>query len=978
MSENLYDAPSVDLDNNLEEKIGKMKTACFLNFNSEKIKSKSIKKQNFKGIDYLKPQRSIEVPNDINFLQEIQLYEPSSKSEKELIFSTEKYRKLFPHSSNSKYIPNSIKSSKGFYDVIARFYLAKKFINSLRAITSTRSIKFLTENNLKMINDPIYFTISKEISKFRILLTEYYFDPSSWFTLTFTFLNFIMMGFYFAYIPLALCVLTPDNKNDQYLNRIKTIFFGFLIADVFRRLNTAYYKKGLLVTNKKFILRKYAKRYLIFDFLSLIPLSIIELSLKTTYSEFFLILFYFKLKHFNQLILKFEKVILMNSKLNHILSLFKLVGRLIFLSHIFACLWFYVGKTTFYENTWIKVNQLEDQPDSYIFLYSYYFVCVTMNTVGYGEIHPTNPLEILFTIVFIYVACILFAYTLNSIGLILENINKSQKEYLKEVNLANSFMREKNINFDLRIRVRKYFEYIWTEEKIHKANEEANVIKKLSDSLKEEVYFEAYGHIIRNVKFLSRNFSEESLRKVVPILKERRYTPDDLIFLDDDLKDYDLYIITKGSVELFISAGSNQSYTTVKKLEAGNVFGEFAFITGHPRKTGARSIDFTTIYCIKQDEFLHIIKKNKIDYENYCRMRDSILLYDDYSLMHTKCSSCKLGGHLVGKCPIIHYTPPTDIILRRYNYSEDQVRMLNYGRSELKKRFIIKRDFHLIKNSVLFFQKNNAETLESAGELNEDESLKGVNFDLYSSLKSRSLNLNFDDPVQYFNDNEVEEDNHELKAPSLSDIKIFDKVKSKSSHEENVFGLSKSRNLDEINDEHFPQVSSMVFNQKKNLHGVNISSIMDLMKKCAAINQDKDKLENFPFNVDIDIMKNYSCYFPRNNVEIIVQEIKKALNHKLVRRKSFLKQKSQNCNEEKKKVKKVNRTKILENFKNEEELDPINLKNYFKKLYQKKNIFKKIWEYLVEIYSFCFFKKKKVIRLNATRTMKSLRTLKNK
>jgi Ion channel len=102
-----------------------------------------------------------------------------------------------------------------------------------------------------------------------------------------------------------------------------------------------------------------------------------------------------------------------------------------------------------------------------------------MNTAGYGDIHPSNPLETLFIILFIYVACIIFGYTLNSIGIILENISKSQKEYLKEVNLVNNFMRENNISFDLRIRVRKYFEHIWTEEKVHKKKEQTDVLKKL-------------------------------------------------------------------------------------------------------------------------------------------------------------------------------------------------------------------------------------------------------------------------------------------------------------------------------------------------------------------------------------------------------------------------------------------------------------------------------------------------------------------
>lgn len=892
--------------------------------------------------------------------------EQSLKSENEYLFSTGKLRSQFQYSRNSNYFLNSLKSlkpKKGFYEVLARFYLAKKFINNLRKFTSTRSLKYLTEKNLKIINDPIYYPFPKEASWLRKFLSEYYFDPSSIFTLLFSFLNFIIIGFFFVYIPLALCVLSPGDKNNEYLQYIKKSFVLFLIGDVIRRLNTAYYNKGLLVTKKSQILKNYMKRQLLFDFLSLTPLVLTEFSFESNFLDYFLILFYLKLKHFNESIIKFEEVILMHSKLNNILSLLQLVTRVIFLSHIFACLWFYIGKTAIYEETWIKANQLEDQSHAYIFLYSYYFVCVTMNTVGYGDISPTNPLEILFAILFIYVACILFAYTLNSIGIILENINKSQKEYLKEVNIVNNFMREKKINFDLRMRVRKYFEYIWTEEKVHKAKEQSSVLKKLSDSLKEEVQIEAYGHIIRNVKFLSLNFSEESLRKMVPILKEKRYTPGDYIVMDEAQKeDNDLYIITKGSVELFISSGDNGFYTIVKTIEAGGVFGEFAFMTSHPRKRGARSIDFTTIYCINQEEFLQIIKKNKNDYENYCKIRDSILLYDDYSFMHVKCSSCKIEGHLVGKCPLIHYTPPLDIILRRYNHCEVQTRIHNYDRPTLKKRFDAKRDADLIKAAGFLFQKKN---IHGFHKYKSRKSFKRKNKHIYSLLDENDENEEFEN-------------------------KILERIPSKTENvvkclDEKILTVSRSRNLDENHDENVLQTSIFA---KKNINSLNANCMMDLLKNLATSSEDKNNtIPDFIFN--LDTIKNYNIYFPRNNVDCVLNELNYNHHHKLMKRKSFYtSNKTHDWNEERKKFKTESRAnffrnnffrneQILEKFSKEEELDPIHLKNYFKQIYLKRNIFKSIWDYLVSLFSFFIFLKKGKTKSIALTTFKSCKHLKN-
>ena len=58
-----------------------------------------------------------------------------------------------------------------------------------------------------------------------------------------------------------------------------------------------------------------------------------------------------------------------------------------------------------------------------------------MNTVGYGDITPKNSLEKLFTIMFTYVACGMFAYNLISIGMIVSDIAKRRNEFQKDLNI---------------------------------------------------------------------------------------------------------------------------------------------------------------------------------------------------------------------------------------------------------------------------------------------------------------------------------------------------------------------------------------------------------------------------------------------------------------------------------------------------------------------------------------------------------------
>lgn len=49
-----------------------------------------------------------------------------------------------------------------------------------------------------------------------------------------------------------------------------------------------------------------------------------------------------------------------------------------------------------------------------------------MTTVGYGDINPSNKLEMLLSVIFMLFACVLFAFSINRIGAILEDIKKAK------------------------------------------------------------------------------------------------------------------------------------------------------------------------------------------------------------------------------------------------------------------------------------------------------------------------------------------------------------------------------------------------------------------------------------------------------------------------------------------------------------------------------------------------------------------------
>ena len=618
-----------------------------------------------------------------------------------------------PQNRKSKRTSPDKTKKKTLFEVLSNFYLTKKFINTLKSITSQRSPKFLSQNHFNIINDlAFFFDIWKQdelknneklqgennysnfltqktliIEKIGNKTKQFFknfriFDNSSSFMIFWNIIHLAFILFFFFTIPLEACFDVKLYQEYQIVYYIQYVAGYFFLGDIIVNCNTAVYLKGKLIKQRHKIMKNYVKTSFLKDIISII--SIFLQLYKETSGDLmdnfllinvFRVLFFLRMINFSLIIKRLEEMFFIDQSVHNILSLFKLIFRIILLSHIFACLWFYVG-TLHTENSWIVHNDIFNDVWWSKYLHSYYFVCITMNTVGYGDITPQNSIEMIFTIIFIYIACGIFAYSINSIGVIVSEIARRENEFQKDLNIINEFMKQKIINFDLRMRVRKYLEYIWYEEKIEKLEEQSRIIDKLSDSLKEELLLEANGAIIRDLKMFTFNFSEELLRNTIPLLKEVRYTPGDLIFMKGNTDNKALYIIRKGKVEIFLETNKvNTPVTVLKTIEKGEIFGEISFFSDQERCACARSIDFTTAYMIKKEDFMNLLRKYPKDYQKFCEIKDSINFYEDYKDLYIKCYTCHEITHLSQNCPNIKYKPIKDVLLHRYFISVDQKRV---------------------------------------------------------------------------------------------------------------------------------------------------------------------------------------------------------------------------------------------------------------------------------------------------------------
>ena len=90
--------------------------------------------------------------------------------------------------------------------------------------------------------------------------------------------------------------------------------------------------------------------------------------------------------------------------------------------------------------------EIESEPWYVRYMESFYWAAATMMLVG---TKGNNVQELIFTVIIMFATVGFFAYLINSIGMILDEINKRTKDYQNDLEVINRYMRSKNIGKEL-------------------------------------------------------------------------------------------------------------------------------------------------------------------------------------------------------------------------------------------------------------------------------------------------------------------------------------------------------------------------------------------------------------------------------------------------------------------------------------------------------------------------------------------------
>ena len=172
-------------------------------------------------------------------------------------------------------------------------------------------------------------------------------------------------------------------------------------------------------------------------------------------------------------------------------------------------------------------------------------------------------------------------------------------------------------------------------------------------------------------------------------------------------------------------------------------------------------------------------------------IKDKIKLYHEFCDFDIRCPLCRKFNHFSGECEKFHFYPDQDFIIKRNNYSIDQIRRKdNFVRK--KKKFNALSDNFMIQCSSLKYNG----CLEEEDESSEDEhslvieeeikekkhfrERKSHNFGCSSPLSIRELKKNFNKNISIDNSSELFERTVSKKRDSCNDNLIFEDVRNEN------------------------------------------------------------------------------------------------------------------------------------------------------------------------------------------------------
>jgi hypothetical protein len=469
------------------------------------------------------------------------------------------------------------------------------------------------------------------------------------------------------------------------------------LFDVLVSLNTSYYERGKIISDRVKILKKYLKHWFFIDFLSMFPF---ELFLSPCEPDSLQSLNLPKDLPRLLLVLKLLKIIKSREGLSRIKALstdssFFTISKIgvsvlciVIPMHWMNCIFniFYCLSLDSDYLYWPDVR--EDR--SYRYLLIFQRVMQTLTSVGYGDFVVRSTIERLLILFFMVFTSGFFGYFIGQIELIITNSSKVSLYFRTVKTLFLQYCDRNKVPKHVRCKVNGYIRYLMNTYRNQLVQDE-DIIDLLSTPLREQVFLFSKGYIVYSVNFFT-DLSTPCKRAFGYKLRLRVFGPADIIFNEGELTD-ELYFIGTGRVSII----HQKTRTIFNELHEEESFGEIAFWTKQQRTTKAVSGAFSELYSLSRFDCDLVLSKMPKDLDKFLSTLRNIRSYG-LAFIGISCYLCASLGHIARNCNSFICKPVINV--QKYYSKEKRVnteytprRLQRAEKAEVFKRYGILNTF---------------------------------------------------------------------------------------------------------------------------------------------------------------------------------------------------------------------------------------------------------------------------------------------
>ncbi|CAK9007706.1 Potassium voltage-gated channel subfamily H member 2 (Ether-a-go-go-related gene potassium channel 1) (ERG-1) (Eag-related protein 1) (Ether-a-go-go-related protein 1) (MERG) (Voltage-gated potassium channel subunit Kv11.1) [Durusdinium trenchii] len=347
-----------------------------------------------------------------------------------------------------------------------------------------------------------------------------------------------VLGMMFLIFDIIVIPLRFFNLPDwwSFADAMNVVTLCYWNMDILVSFFTGYYHRGILVMKPRRIAVHYLRTWFLMD-VTVVTVDwiltalasqqegtgaagVVRLSKTLRLLRFVRLMRMFRLLRGNTLLQRMEENTFSQATLTQY-NILKIVGYIILLQHVIACLWFFVGTSETGEASWIEVTQLRTATVQF-----QYFSCLhwsfTQLGVGNVEIDAYNVFERLFCVCVALVSLISSSALVSTITSLMTTLEQRRNDEMNQFTRLRRFLQYNGISGDLKDRVTRFLQYAYHSQTECTSDSDVPILKLLSTGLHAELQFSRYEGALSKLTFLkslmASNFQTFQENKVLQSL----------------------------------------------------------------------------------------------------------------------------------------------------------------------------------------------------------------------------------------------------------------------------------------------------------------------------------------------------------------------------------------------------------------------------------------------------------------------------